>query len=59
RWVFTPLHPWAKGEHFLRVDGVVEDLAGNRLHQLFDFDMKDAAQNRPPPKFDRVGFKVE
>ena len=33
-----PRHPWAKGAHQIRVDGVLEDVAGNRLHQLFDID---------------------
>lgn len=59
RWVFQPARRWERGEHQIRVDGILEDLAGNRLHRLFDVDTSKAAQNQPPPKFDTLSFRVE
>jgi hypothetical protein len=36
RWSFTPVSPWRKGRHIVRVHPELEDLAGNSLHRLFD-----------------------
>jgi hypothetical protein len=41
---FTPSATWQSGSYTIRVDGVIEDLAGNRLGKLFDVDTSDATQ---------------
>ncbi len=56
RWIFTPAHPWATGPHVLHIGGGLQDLAGNRLHQLYDAHAGDPAQGAAPAKFDRVTF---
>jgi hypothetical protein len=40
-WRFRPDAPWTEGRYATHVDGVIEDLAGNRLGKLFDVDTKD------------------
>ncbi|RYD92330.1 MAG: hypothetical protein EOP61_25775, partial [Sphingomonadales bacterium] len=37
-WRFTPDQAWASGDYFIAVDGVLEDLAGNRPGKAFDVD---------------------
>jgi len=37
-WAFVPERPWADGEHTLRVDSALEDIAGNSVAQVFDTD---------------------
>lgn len=37
-WVFRPGSPWTAGDHALRIDTDLEDLAGNNLRQVFDID---------------------
>ena len=37
-WMFVPERPWADGEHTLRVDSALEDIAGNSVAQVFDAD---------------------
>ena len=38
-WHFTPREPWREGTCELRINVLLEDLAGNRLDRLFDVDM--------------------
>jgi hypothetical protein len=45
RWRFTPARPWSKGAHFIVVDGILEDVAGNRPGKLFDVDTADKTQS--------------
>ena len=39
RWQLTPEEPWRAGDYFLRVDTILEDLAGNRIDRLFEVDV--------------------
>jgi hypothetical protein len=41
---FIPSAPWQPGSYAILVDGVIEDLAGNRLGKLFDVDTSDSSQ---------------
>ncbi|TSE11414.1 Ig-like domain-containing protein [Aquimarina algiphila] len=34
--IFTPKHPWKKGQYQVLIDSRLEDLAGNNLNRLFD-----------------------
>jgi hypothetical protein len=45
RFRFTPDTSWPPGRHAVRIDGVIEDLAGNRLGKLFDVDTSDPLQS--------------
>lgn len=44
-WRFTPKQPWRSGEHRLRVDPDLEDVAGNTPTRPFDYDLTA----KPPP----------
>ncbi len=59
RWVFRPNERWKKGDYQIRVDGIIEDVAGNRLHRPFDMDKTDPEHTRPPPKFEMLRFHVK
>jgi hypothetical protein len=39
RWSFTPHKAWPAGEYRLMVDSALEDLAANKMGQLFDMDL--------------------
>ncbi len=39
--VFTPSHPWKKGNYHISIDAGLEDLAGNNLNRLFDSEIKN------------------
>jgi hypothetical protein len=41
RWVFKPNQTWRAGNHELKVDLALEDLAGNRIDRLFDTDVTE------------------
>jgi hypothetical protein len=57
-WRFTPASPWVAGHYQLRVDGVIEDVAGNRLGKVFDVDTKDPTEARNALPFADVAFDV-
>ena len=40
-WRLTPAQPWTAGRHTLVVDTSLEDVAGNKIGQLFDIDVFD------------------
>lgn len=50
-WTFTPDLPWSAGEHVLRVDPVLEDVAGNSVTRVFDRDLAEPT--------DRPGGRTE
>ncbi len=57
-WRFTPDAPWTEGRHVIRVDGVIEDLAGNRLGKLFDVDTKDPAEATEATPVAEIAFDI-
>lgn len=57
-WRFTPASPWAPGHYQLHVDGVIEDVAGNRLGKVFDVDTKDPTEARDALPFADVAFDI-
>jgi hypothetical protein len=57
-WRFTPDQAWAPGDYFIAVDGVLEDLAGNRPGKLFDVDTMDASQSTEATPVTAIPFKV-
>jgi hypothetical protein len=45
-WHFTPDEPWTAGEHILKVDTALEDLAGNKVGRPFDVDTFERVTRR-------------
>ena len=41
-WTFAPAAPWRDEPHRLVVDPVLEDVAGNSVHRVFDRDLSSA-----------------
>ena len=56
RFRFTPASPWSAGRHVVRVDGVIEDIAGNRLGKVFDVDTSDPTQQVGATPFAEIEF---
>jgi hypothetical protein len=46
RWRFIPDRPWARGPHALRVDTLLEDLAGNSIARPFEVDVVRPVERR-------------
>ena len=44
-WCFTPESPWSAGKGEIRIQALIEDLAGNQIGRAFDVDM---VGNDPP-----------
>jgi hypothetical protein len=57
-WRFTPDEALAAGDYFIAVDGVLEDLAGNRPGKQFDVDTSDASQSTEATAVTAIPFKV-
>jgi hypothetical protein len=55
---FTPSESWRAGAYTIRVDGVIEDLAGNRPGKLFDVDTSDRAQSTSAAPVSELTFTV-
>lgn len=43
-WEFTPTEPWLEGHYEIRVDNLLEDLAGNSIEKRFDVDLFEELQ---------------
>lgn len=57
-WRFTPDAPWTAGAYFIAVDGVIEDLAGNRPGKMFDVDTSDLTQSTEATAVTAIPFAV-
>ncbi len=53
-WTFTPKTPWSAQEYRLKVDGRLEDVAGNTPLRPFDLDLRAKA---PPPQSLELTFR--
>ena len=58
RFRFHPDGAWAPGRYAIRIDGVIEDLAGNRLGKLFDVDTSDPTQSLNATPSAEIAFDV-
>jgi len=58
RFRFHPDGAWAPGRYAIRVDGVIDDLAGNRLGKLFDVDTSDPAQSSSATPHAEIAFDI-
>lgn len=52
-WFIEPAKPWAAGEHQLKIDGTLEDLAGNTPQRVFDNDL---TQPQGKPGVESISF---
>jgi hypothetical protein len=57
-WRFTPDGAWTPGAYYLAIEGVLEDLAGNRPGKLFDVDTADPSQSTAAVAVTAVPFTV-
>ena len=57
-WRFAPDATWAPGGYFIAVDGVIEDLAGNRPGKMFDVDTSDPLQSTDATAVTAIPFSV-
>lgn len=55
---FMPATPWQSGRYLLRIDGRLEDLAGNNLNRPFDRDITRQADAHPNRSFIERPFRV-
>jgi hypothetical protein len=55
---FTPDSQWRPGRYEIVVDGVIEDLAGNRLGKVFDVDTSDPTQARSATPSATIPFEI-
>lgn len=54
RWTFVPARPWSAGAHSLVVLTLLEDPAGNKVGEPFEFEMF----GRPAPETERVFLPI-
>jgi hypothetical protein len=59
RWSFTPRQPWAAGDYQLLVNSALEDLAANKIGQLFDMDVFDKVTESVETKTYPVPFSIK
>jgi hypothetical protein len=54
-----PSQPWQAGNYQLVVDGALEDLAANKIGQLFDMDLfEKVAEHLDTPRGATVPFSI-
>jgi hypothetical protein len=58
-WLFSPRAPWRAGSHTLRVDTILEDLAGNSLGRPFEVDVFEKVEDRALNVTESLRFKIE
>ncbi len=58
RWRFWPLRPWAAGDYSVRVERILEDLAGNSVGKRFEVDVFEKVADRVAREVESVPFRV-
>jgi hypothetical protein len=56
-WRFRPARPWRRQAYCLRVDAMLEDLAGNSVSRIFDRDLSQPDDQPRPPRSAGVMFR--
>lgn len=59
RWSFIPDMEWKAGQHRLKVDATLEDLAGNKVLRAFDVDVFERVTQRIDIKLVELVFFVQ
>lgn len=58
-WSFEPSKTWSLGSYRLRVETILEDLAGNSLGRPFEVEMRSSEEHLRPEKFAYLDFELE
>ena len=61
-WEFTPDSSWQNGSYTIRVQTILEDLAGNNLISLFDVDLnnqQEAVNRKETKELTMLSFKID
>lgn len=58
-WHFVPRTPWKAGQYQVRVNAILEDLAGNNLNRPFDRDLELNPGDVPDTAFYWLPFSVK
>lgn len=56
---FKPKSKWQKGKHSIRIQTILEDLAGNNVGKSFEVDVFDHVQRRIQSKFVERSFTID
>ena len=59
QWVFTPETYWKPGDYIIRVNTLLEDLAGNSLRRLFDVDIKTDQAYYTEDEYIELRFSIQ
>jgi hypothetical protein len=57
-WKFYPTEPWAEGDYRLRIETILEDVAGNSLARPFEVDVFRQVQRKVAREFVTLPFSV-
>ncbi len=57
--IFTPNKHWAKGNYFVTINTILEDLAGNNLDRLFDTEIKEDTDHQINIKEHTLEFSIK
>lgn len=57
-WHFVPSQPWKPGAYRLRVQNIIEDLAGNNIGKPFEVDLAEGNRPRPPAETITLDFAI-
>jgi hypothetical protein len=57
RWSFTPLEAWKAGEYHVEIDPRLEDVAGNRMDNVFDVDVTERDSSRASTRYS-IPFRI-
>ncbi len=59
RWIFSPKEPWRRGEYTIRIDGKLEDLAGNSVDRPFEIDRQEPKDDSATAKTKTLKFIIK
>jgi hypothetical protein len=59
RWMFYPAEPWRRGEYTIRIEGKLEDLAGNSVDRPFEIDRAEPEDDSATAKTKTLKFIVK
>jgi hypothetical protein len=59
QWTFRPDDNWRPGRHYLVVDTVLEDSAGNRIGRAFEVDQVEEVKRKLVPEYVKIPFEVK
>jgi hypothetical protein len=58
-WQFTPERPWGAGDHYLVIDTLLEDLAGNSIGRPFEVDVFRRIERTVKTSTVKLPFRVK